>query len=573
MTYDLKIVGGTVIDGSGKPGFSGDVGIRDGRIVALGEAPEDARRTIDADGCAVTPGFVDVHTHYDAQVLWDPMLTISPWHGVTSVVMSNCGFGIAPTRPEHRGHIMRMLERVEGMDLAALEAGMGDWGFSTYPEYLDRIGRNGLGINAATFIGHSPVRLYVMGEAAVERKATPEEIAQMKALVVESLRAGALGFSTSVAPTHFGFDGKPVPSRVADFDEVLALAEALREENTGIMHYNVGRMPPWDEFEALARATGRNVCWSFFVAGQLGKGKHRAGLEHTREFLERGLPIYPQTACRPLVMEVDFALPSAFDPWAIFKPVVQANTPQERARIYQDPAFRELFRKEVEGRGGNDHHFPGGEDEGRMRRASWRLLEISFCPSEPGLEGRKVEDVAAERGVHPVDLVLDLSLANDLKTRFRIPMLNFDEDDAEEILRDPNVVIGLGDGGAHLSQLNDACYSTHLLGHWVREKKVLSLERAVHMLTGRPASIFGFRDRGHLAVGAPADVVVFDPATIGAGPLERVTDMPGGVERLVSYPTGMQAVLVNGTVLPRPGEAWEKGASLPGRVLRHGSAS
>jgi len=573
MSYDLKITGGTLYDGSGAPGRAGDIGIRDGRIVAVGDAPENARRTIAADGCAVTPGFVDVHTHYDAQVLWDPMVTISPWHGVTSAIMSNCGFGIAPTRPEHRGHILRTLERVEGMDLAALEAGMGDWGFTTYPEYLRRIERDGLGINLATYIGHTPVRLYVMGEAAVERKATQAEVAAMKALVKEALQAGAIGFSTSIAPTHFGYDGKPVPSRVADFAEVLELASALRELDTGVMHYNVGRQPPFEEFEALARATGRTVCWSFFVAGQLGRGKHHIGLERTREFLARGLPIYPQTASRPLVMEIDFGLPSAFDPWALFAPVIAANSPAERARIYADPQFRHRFREEVEGRGGNDHHFMGGRDEGEMRRASWRLMEISFAPSEPTLEGRKVADVAAERGVHPVDLVLDLSLATDLRTRFRIPMLHFDENEVEEILRDPNIVVGLGDGGAHLSQLNDACYSTYLLGHWVREKKVMTLERAVHLLTGWPAKLFGLSDRGRLAVGAPADVAVFDPATVAAGPLERRNDLPGGVERLVSLPVGMQAVIVNGTVLPAPGEPLDKRTPLPGRVLRHGRAS
>src|SRR5262245_41759521 len=252
MDYDLRISGGTLVDGSGRPGVRGDVGIAGGRVVALGDAPGSAAQTIDATGLVVAPGFVDLHTHYDAQVLWDPLLSISPWHGVTTVVMGNCGFGVAPTRPAHRGLILRTLEKVEGMSLACLEAGLGaDWPFETFPQYLDAVERRGMAINVGAFVGHTPVRLYVMGEEATERAATPDEVARMRALVAEALAAGALGFATSKAPTHVGYAGRPVPSRVAEIAEIAALAGALGAAGRGIMQATVGPGLFFDEFAAL----------------------------------------------------------------------------------------------------------------------------------------------------------------------------------------------------------------------------------------------------------------------------------------------------------------------------------
>lgn len=567
--YDLKIKGGTIIDGTGAPRFSGDVGIRDGKVVALGDAPDAARRTIDAAGRVVAPGFVDIHTHYDAQVLWDPLLTISPWHGVTSVVMGACGFGVAPTRPAGRKLILRTLERVEAMSLAALEAGLGnDWPFETFPEYLRAIEQRGIAINVGAMIGHTPTRLYVMGEAAVERIATPDEIVQMQAIVREAMRAGAIAFATSVSPVHVGFDGKPVPSRLADKEEMQALARAVGEAGTGIIHYNTLREPQFDDYIAMHRASGRPVCWTALMSRQLGPWRHREALVRTRELIAQGMPIYPQTACRPIVSEFDFRSPVVFDTWKLFEPVRKAKDEAALKQIYADAAFREQFREEVAGRGGRDSYFTGGKDEGETRRAAWRHTEVSQCPEQPALEGRKVEDIARERGVHPIDCLLDLALAGNLRTKFKMALVNFEEDETQEILQDPNVVLGLGDGGAHLSQLCDACYSTHLLGRWVRERQALTLEQAVHMLSGRTAAVFGIIDRGRLAQGMPADVVIFDPATVGAGPLERVHDLPAGADRLISKPRGIHAVIVNGEQLPSPGEAWPAGRKLPGRVLR-----
>ncbi len=570
---DLKITGGTVIDGSGAPRLKADVGLRRGKVVTIGKVTEAAHRVIDARGKIVAPGFVDIHTHYDAQVLWDPMLTVSPWHGVTTAVMGSCGFGIAPTKASGRDLILRTLERVEAMSLDALNAGIGaEWPFETFPEYLDLIEARGAAINTAVMIGHTPIRLYVMGAAAVEREATAAEIARMRALVADGLKAGALAFATSVSQVHVGFDGKPVPSRMASFDELLALAGGVRDAGSGIIHYNILREPDFDGFEALHQASGATICWTALLAGQRGPGGHRDTLEKCADISARGLPIYAQTACRPIVIEYDFRSPVVYDTWKLFEPVRKAAKAAERQRLYADATFRQQFRDEVAGRGKRDQFFSAGHAEGESRRASWRLTEISHCVREPALNGRLVEKVARERRMHAVDLMLDLALHDDPPVRFRVPVVNFDEDEVEEILQDPNVVLGLGDGGAHMSQLCDACYPTHLLGRWVREREALTLERAVHMLTGRTAQVFGIRDRGLLAVGRPADVVVFDPDTVGAGALERVHDLPGGADRLISKPQGIDAVIVNGMVLPAPGAAWPSGASLPGRLLRHGMA-
>lgn len=574
MAYDIKITGGTIVDGTGSAAFTGDIGVRDGRIVALGDAPDVANRSIGADGLVVAPGFVDIHTHYDAQVLWDPMMTISPWHGVTSVVVGSCGFGVAPTRPEHRGLILRILERVEAMSLAALEAGLGpQWPFVSFPEYLDAIDRRGTGINIGVMAGHTPIRLHVMGEAAVERAASADEVAQMGKLLAGAMDAGALGFATSASPLHVGHAGKPVPSRLADANEMIAMARVLAASGRGVFHYNGSREPNFDMHEALQRASGRPLVWTPLLSGQLGAGGHRKSLLRAAEDRRRGLPIVPQVACRPIVLEWNFATPVILDTWLLFEPIRAATTVDEQCRIYADPAFRQAFRDELAGRGGRDAFFGGGKSEGESRRRSFVLTEIAFCPEHPELDGRGLLAVAAERGVHPCDLALDIAVASRLKARFRTPIVNYDEAEVEELITDPHVVLGLGDGGAHMSQLCDACYSTHLLGHWVREKKALSLEAAIHMITGRTAALYGLADRGRLAVGMPADIVVFDRDRVAAGPLERVYDLPAGADRLISQPQGIGAVICNGRVLPAPGEAWSTRAPLPGRLLRGGAAA
>ena len=561
MSYDLKITGGLIVDGTGTPGFRGDVGIKDGRIVALGVAGEAAAQTIDAAGRVVAPGFIDLHTHYDFQVLWDPMLSISSWHGVTTAIIGNCGFGIAPTRPEHRDLMIRTLESVEGMSSAALRAGAGDrWPFETFPEYLDAVDRRGIGINLGAFIGHTPVRMYVMGEAATERPATADETARMRGIVAEGLAAGAVGFATSKSPQHVGYEGRPVPSRLAELDEIKALAGTLGDARHGLMMATIGPGLFFKEFEQIARETGRPVCWSALLAGMKGPGSHRSYLERVEAQQNAGFEIFPQVICRPIKFEMSLDDPFLMEILETFKPISKA-TNQEKKRIYADPAFRDRFNAEV-GDGGLP---PFG--------TPWAQSVIAFCPAEPPLEGRVLAEVAAERGVDAFGLMLDLSLATDLEARFRLPVVNTDEDEVEELLMHPGTVLGLSDAGAHASQLCDACFATDLLARWVREKRTIPLEDAVRMLTSHPAEKYGITDRGRLAQGWPADVTIFDPETVGVGQLRRVNDLPAGAERLVADAIGIDAVICNGTVIRRDGkDAIVTGGRLPGRVLRHGAA-
>ncbi len=302
MDHDLLIRGGTIYDGTGAPGVRGDVAIKDGVVVAMGDDVRgSAADTIEADGRAVAPGFVDIHTHYDAQILWDRMLSISPWHGVTTVVMGNCGFGVAPTRADHRELVMRTLEKVEGMSYEALATGLGDeWPFETFPEYLDAIEARGSAIHVGALVGHTPIRLYVMGEEATEREATEEEVAQMRAIVADAMDAGAVGFATSAAPTHVGWAGRPVPSRLASFDEVRALVAPLGERGAGILQATLGQGLFLNEFTALAGETGRPISWTALLAGAAGKGWHKGILESTGKQQEEGLQVVPQVSCRAL---------------------------------------------------------------------------------------------------------------------------------------------------------------------------------------------------------------------------------------------------------------------------------
>ncbi len=558
MDYDVKIEGGLILDGSGGPGVKGSVAVKDGRMVAVGDADGTAARTIDASGLIVAPGFVDIHTHYDAQVMWDRMLTVSPWHGVTTVVMGNCGFGVAPTRPEHRGQIMRTLEKVEGMSLTALELGLGyDWPFETFPQYLDAVERRGIGINVAALVGHTPIRMYVMGEDAYDRTATEDEIKAMRELVREAMAAGAAGFATSKGFAHIGYMGRPVPSRVATIEEIKALTSVLGESRRGTVEVATGQGLSYDEYEQIARGNGRPISFSF-LAGREDWTKMLGHLERIEKLQREGVSLVPQFSARPLVMEFNFREPFPLENISTFKPVSEALDVDSKMRVYADPQFRLAYKKLVDG------------PKAAINRAlnperTW----IYTCPTEPQLEQRTVAEVSRERGVHPVDLMLDLSIASRLTALFRITILNDDEEKVGQLLNQPDAMLGLSDAGAHASQLCDACAYTYVLGHWVREKGTLTLPQAVRMMTARPAAVYGLRDRGRIAVGAPADLVLFDPNTVNAGPLRRVNDLPGGADRLISEPVGIEMVMVNGTAIREHGkDTLDPGGPMPGRVLR-----
>ena len=561
MTYDLKITGGTIVDGTGKLGFVGDVGISNGKIVALGKADGPATTTVDATGRVVAPGFVDVHTHYDAQVLWDRMLSISPWHGVTTTVIGNCGFGVAPTRAAHRKMILQTLEKVEGMSFDSLQAGLGDdWPFETFPQYLDAVESRGVAINVAALFGHTPLRLYTMGEAATERAATPDELAEMKRLLREAMDAGAIGFGTSKSISHNGYAGKPVPSRLASVEEMDALVSVMGGLKRGLMQITIGREFSTKAMAEVSRKYGVTVTWTALLSYLYGPGGHRRQLDLAAEQRKSGAMVIPQVSCRPLNFEFTFADPFPFEVMKVMNELAaeDSRAPGARRRAYADRAWRQKFTAELT----------------PVFQRWWERTVIAWVPSAKELEEMPLVEAARKLGKDPVDLALEISLDNDLQARFRMAVMNFDEDEVAELITDPNTVIALSDAGAHASQLCDACYATYLLARWVREKKTFTVEQAVHNLTQRPAQMFGITDRGVLAEKRPADIVVFDPKTVGPGPLRRVFDLPGGADRIVADAIGIDAVIVNGQLVRRNGQdSLATNDRLPGRLLRHGHAA
>jgi N-acyl-D-aspartate/D-glutamate deacylase len=542
---DLILRNATVIDGTGGERQSADVGIEGGTIVAVGDVPSgNGAEEVDLRDLVLAPGFVDIHTHYDAQILWDPDLTPSCWHGVTSVVMGNCGFGIAPTRPEHRETIARTLENVEGMALEALVAGI-DWSFESFPEYLATIDALPKRLNVGVLVGHTPTRLYVLGDDASEREATEAEVAEMKAIVRDALSAGAVGFSTSAAPTHVGAYGKPVPSRLAAFEEIRELASSMGEVGKGVMQATVGANLFMDQFAEISTLTGRPVSWTALLSGMFGPGGAAKIMEGTAQ---RGGEVWPQVACRPLVMQVTMADPFPMSTMAAFQEVL-AVPHEERAAVYADPAWRERARADT------------GIWGDRLTKAT-----IQETGRHGDLvDGPTVAELAEQRGVHPMDLMVDLALEDDLATRYRIVLANDDELELAGLLRDDRTVLGLSDAGAHASQLCDANFSTHLLSEWTRKRGVLTLEQAVWRLTGQAAEVFRLEGRGRIEEGYAADLVAFDPDEVGSEPQERVWDLPAGADRLIARSRGIEHVWVNGSATRREGDDLD---ARPGTLLR-----
>jgi len=527
MSADIVIRGGTVFDGSGAPGRPADVAIADGVIREIGPKLEGDRE-LDASGCAVAPGFIDIHTHYDAQVFWDPALRPSCFHGVTTVVAGNCGFTIAPTRPEHHEVIVRTLENVEDMDPATLTAGI-VWEFETFPEYLELVRRRGTVLNFTAYVGHSALRLYVMGDAAYERAATSEEIEGMCRLVREALDAGAAGLSTSFSFAHRGVDGKPVPSRFARRDEVEALFLTAGKSGKGVVLATPGEQCSYPDFYALQPRIGRPFTWPLFAAPG---NAHFPQLKLHEESLPRGLQVWPQVTPRPLTMQ--FTLEDAYNlnVGQVFGELLKVSR-WVRMAAYRDPAWRARALADL--------------DQAPMK-PRWETFEVSESGQFPELVGRRVSDLARERGVTALDVMCELAVAEDLQTRFRAYIANDDVDAVAYLLNREHVVLGLSDAGAHVDQLCDAPLYTDLLARWVRERRLMPLEKAVRKLSGEAADMFGFTRRGYLREGYFADVCVFDPETVGPGSLRRVRDFPADGERLTAEePTGVRHVLVNGT--------------------------
>jgi N-acyl-D-aspartate/D-glutamate deacylase len=544
---DLVIRGGKVIDGTGAAGRLADVAIEGDRIAEIGSGLR-GDRTLDASGCVVAPGFVDIHTHYHAQVFWDPALTPSCFHGVTTVVAGNCGFSLAPTRPEHRDVIARTLENVEDMNPATLAAGI-PWDFETHPEYLASVAKHGSALNFGAYVGHTAVRLYVMGDAAYERKATDDEVARMCQVVREAMQAGAVGLATSFAPTHLGIDGKPVPSRFAELSEFEAMARVLAEVGRGVIAVTPGQ-GFFREMYDFQRRVGVPLTYTALLAIP---GFWEMGSKLNDEETANGADVWPQVSCRKLTMQLLMSDPFPFNQAASFA-ALMGKPRQARVDAYQDRAWRERALAEL--------------DQTALP-PRWDSFEVAESERHTALVDRRVADLAAERGVTPFDVMLDLSLEESLATRFRCIQSNHDEAGIAHLLRSQHVVLGLSDAGAHVGQLCDAPLPTDLLGNWVREREVLSLEEAVRKLTSEPAALFRFTDRGVLRPGAFADVAVFDPETVAPGPLRRVRDFPADADRLTAdAPEGMRHVLVNGTAIRSEGTADLE--LQPGRAVTQG---
>jgi N-acyl-D-amino-acid deacylase len=563
MPYDLVIRNGMVIDGSGLPRHRADVGVRHGRIVSIGRIRERAREVIDADGQVVAPGFVDGHTHMDAQVFWDPLGTSSCWHGITSVVMGNCGFTLAPCAAADKHMVVRNLQRAEDIPPQAMEAGI-TWTWTTFPEFLDALEALPKGINYSGYIGHSALRTYVMGERAFDQPATEDDQRRMERELRDAIRAGAMGFTTSRSPAHETPDARPVASRAASWDEVRRLVGVMGDLNAGIFELageGVDRAPGdpgLREYHVrlrdLAVETGRPVTFGVF-SRRGAPDVWRRYLALLDETAAAGGRMFAQVHSRSLSALLSFKTQLPFDRLPVWREL-RALPLDEQGRRLRDPDLR---RRLIEASGARDSRRPVGT-EARPADYDWLLVFDT-------VEGphRTVAEVARERGQHPAETMIDLALAKDLDLFFLQPVANEDQDMALELMRHPRTVTTFSDSGAHVSQLMDSSLQTHLLSHWVREKQAFTLEEAVRMLTLVPATLWGFADRGLIREGMAADLVVFDPDTIAAEMPEVVDDLPAGARRLIQRARGIAATVVNGEVLLREGK--HTGA-LPGQLLR-----
>ncbi len=563
---DLKITGGTVVDGTGQPGFLGDVGVRDGRIVSVGDISEDAHETIDASGRIVSPGFIDVHTHYDAQVFWDPALSPSCFHGVTTVLGGFCGFSIAPMTPDALTYLAPMLARVEGMPLETLQLAV-PWNWQSFGEYLDRIDGT-IGLNAGFFAGHSAIRRVVMGERAVGHKATPEELAAMTKLLGKSLAEGALGFSSTISATHNDGDGNAVPSRWADYSEIIALARVVRDHpGTGV------EFLPGVDFEPgvpeliteLSLASQRPVNWNAVaVSGRKDAAeKAESQLAISDYARSRGGEVIALTIpCTPevyMTFKQGFVFDSLPGIWReIFKwPLA------ERMERYRDPELRRQLAADA-----------GSVPEEAVmqfvsRLGNYRIVSVTAEANKP-YEGRVVSDIAEAEGREPIDVMLDIALADDLLTVFA-PLLGGHDHESfvlrGKLWQDDRTLIGASDAGAHLDMIDTFAFSTTVLEDGVRNHGVVSLEQAINLMTERPARYAGLIDRGLIQPGYHADIVVFDRDTVARGPTYNRFDVPGNQFRVYADAEGIDHVFVNGVQIVRNGDHTGK---MPGTVLRSG---
>jgi N-acyl-D-amino-acid deacylase len=554
MDYDLLIRGGRVVDGSDLPSYVADVGVKDGKIAEIGRLKGSAERTIDAGGLAVAPGFIDHHTHLDAQMLWDPYGTCEPQHGVTTVIMGNCGLTLAPVKPGDEDALVKSFVRVEAIPRFALEQGV-KWNWHTYGEYLDNL-EGKIGINVGGLVGHIAVRHNVMGEDAVERAATGKEVQQMRALVLEAMQGGALGMSTNRNERHMREDGKPVASRLADDTEFFALCDVLAERNAGVIETILGRnkIEHFDFYHELARRTQRPVLWQSLQHRWAEPNLWREQLDAVEPIFRAGYQAYGLSHTVPLVRHFALKNCQVFDEFPTWKNLMFLPE-AARKEAFADPATRQKLRADLADPRPTNFH----------RR--WDIVRVEKTGKQENqkYEGKTIAELGAMQSKDPLDAFLDLSLDEDLATVFWNSNNGGDANAMGEILRSPYVIVGTSDAGAHVQFGADFGYGTTLLGLWVRERGVMTLEQAVYKLTFHVASIFGLQDRGLLRPGYVADLAIFNPNTVGSHEPEWANDYPAGSKRLIQRADGMHYTVVNGKVIQEDGRL---SGELPGQVLR-----
>ena len=522
--------------------------MKDGKIAEIGNALA-GKEMLDASGLALMPGIIDNHTHYDAQITWDPLVSPSPALGVTTAIIGNCGFTIAPCRPADRELVMKNLTQVEGMSLEVLRQGI-RWQFESIPQYFDMLERQGSAINIAGFVGHSSLRTYVMGEDAARRAATRDEVARMRALLLEGMQAGAIGFATSTSPAHNGHGGLPMPSRLADDAEMRTLVGALKEAGRGVFMLTKGGHTKVAFLEELAAASGRPVV----IAALLHNSTNPRAVFHDLDAIAaanaRGRRLVGAISCCPLSMDFTLHSPYTFEGLESWQPALPLKGAGYAAKL-KEQGFRDAVRAEL-----------SRPADFRLFNGQWDQVEVVESANKEA-EQRSIGELARAAGRDPLDYMLDLALAEQLDTVFNAMLLNSDEAAVGEMLRHPASLVSLSDAGAHLTFFNDAGFGLHLLGHWVRELGALTLQDAARRLTSAPAQLFGIRSRGALAPGYAADLMLFDPAAVGRGAKKRVFDLPGGHARLTTPALGVHGVWVNGV---------RDLDTLPGKVLREFSA-
>ena len=553
---DLLFRDALVHDGSGAEPFRGDVAVDGGRIVGVGpRLAHAATRVIDAAGLALMPGIIDSHTHFDAQITWDPTLSPSPALGVTTAVIGNCGFTIAPCRPADREITMRNLTQVEGMSLDALRAGI-DWGFESFGEYMAQLRRTGCAINVAAYVGHSSVRTYVMGADAAKRTATADEIVQMQALVRDAMRHGAVGFASSTSPAHNGEGGLPMPSRLADDAEMAALVSAMAEGGRGVFMLTKGGHTKMAFLESLAASTGRPVMVAALLHNATNPRAVFDDLDAIAAANARGHRLLGQVSCCPLTMDFTLASPYPVEGLASWKPALGLSGDALKAKL-ADQSFRSAVRAEL-----------ATSTTFRLFNNEWDKVHVveTARPEHAGHEQHTIAEIAREAGRDPLDTMLDLAIAEDLQTVFTAQLLNSDEEAVGRMLNHPNSIVSLSDAGAHLTFFNDAGFGLHLLGHWARDRGAMTMAEAVRRLTSHPAAVLGLEGRGSIREGHAADLLLFDPKTVGRGPKRRVHDLPAGGARLTTDAVGVNGVWINGRQVANA-DGLVAEAPLTGRLL------